>query len=441
MKRATLLCIDESAFCTEELITAVLPFLTQDSDFKTSTNKSFNMNMNRKFVPNQVIYASSAGDWDSHHAKVYKEFAYRMIAGDNQYFVADMPCDIPLAPFIDGKPTKPYLTQQTIDNEFRTNPGKAMREYYNKFQSDGGQDQMIKWAMVRRNETFLFPVMSNETGDLFAIAFDPARTRDNSIVTVMRIRRDPETGYYGEIVYCINLMDWAKKKKMQMKSPDQIKELKRIILAFNGQGAMDYENIQSFLIDAGTGGAGISAYADNLLESWTDGNGFMHKGLIDPHHDLYKEEKRNYPGASTKLNLVEPKKWRTKMCDELIELMSQDFIKFPKEYSGNGFISYQKDDGDSADLVKKPLSMEEELVLRNIDAMKSEVTSIYKFENAEKTTKTYKLPKEKENKMHDDRFFTLILLAHCLYELRRNDKLGANKQQFNPEDFMMFNMR
>ena len=51
--------------------------------------------------------------------------------------------------------------------------------------------------------------------------------------------------------------------------------------------------------------------------------------------------------------------------------------------------------------------------------MKTETTSIYKYENAEKTTKTYALAKDKESTMHEDRFYVLIMLAHRLYELRR----------------------
>ena len=57
--------------------------------------------------------------------------------------------------------------------------------------------------------------------------------------------------------------------------------------------------------------------------------------------------------------------------------------------------------------------------LVQIDLMKTEVTSIHKTQNAEKTTVNYALSKEKESRMHDDRFYVLILLAHRLYELRR----------------------
>lgn len=59
--------------------------------------------------------------------------------------------------------------------------------------------------------------------------------------------------------------------------------------------------------------------------------------------------------------------------------------------------------------------------------MKAEITSIYKTENQEKTSVSYALSKEKENKMHDDRFYVAILLAHRLYEIRRSSSIRSKK--------------
>lgn len=46
-----------------------------------------------------------------------------------------------------------------------------------------------------------------------------------------------------------------------------------------------------------------------------------------------------------------------------------------------------------------------------------------KTTNPENTTVTYALPPDRIHKMHDDRAYTLVLLAHRLYELRRKDKV------------------
>ena len=57
--------------------------------------------------------------------------------------------------------------------------------------------------------------------------------------------------------------------------------------------------------------------------------------------------------------------------------------------------------------------------------MKTEITSIHKTTNPENTSVTYALSKEKENRMHDDRFYTIIMLAHRLYELRRGQIINS----------------
>ena len=430
-KRATLLCIDESSFCSEEFITAVLPFLTQDSDFKTSTNKNFNTKTIRKHVPNQVIYASSAGDVDSKHARVYKEYSLKMIAGDDRYFVADMPCDIPLQPYIDGVPSKPYLTQETIDSEMRINPSKALREYFNKFQSDGGEDQMIKWAQVRKNEKFDLPIMSkNDKYESYALAFDPARVGDNSIVGVMGIYKDKNGEYLGDIINIINLIDYGKKTKQQMKSPEQINYIRKMILNYNGEDK-DYVNISEFSIDAGAGGGGVSTYADNLLEDWRGHDGLMHKGFIDKINDLYKEEINNYPNASGILNLISPQKYRMEMCEELITNMQDDAIKFPREYSNKGYITTEDKNGN---VLKVNLTVEEEIALINIDALKTEMTSIYSFKNPSGEVSRYGLTKEKENKMHDDRWYVLLMMSHYLAGLRRENQLSKSRRSRKTKD-------
>lgn len=345
-----------------------------------------------------------------------------MFLGDRNYFCADIPCDIPLAPMIDGKPAPPLLQQSKVDSVMRTNREKCLREYYNRFQKDGGESQIIKWGQIRRNETLLFPELYNTDGTKYIIAFDPARSSgDNSIVSVMKLIDDENIGWYGEIVNCTNLIDIGNKKGYKMSTPDQIKFLKQTILDYNGKSP-DYENILGLLIDPGAGGGGISAYGDNLLEDWKDKKGIIHKGFLDHEYELYEGYKTKYPHASNVLKFLSPNKLRTQMVDEFIELMGLDLIKFPKEYDGKGYIAISEDDekGNSK-LKNKNLTMEEEVSLINLDILKTEITSIHRFENAEGTSKTYKLSKEKERKMGDDRFYTIIMLSHFLYELRRKN--------------------
>ena len=117
------------------------------------------------------------------------------------------------------------------------------------------------------------------------------------------------------------------------------------------------------------------------------------------------------------------------MVEELIELMRLDVIKFPKEYNGKPEIAMEVPKGDgSVDIEYRPLSTEEQVALINIDIMKTETTSIHRFENPEKTNVRYALPQDKERAISDDRFYTLIMLAHYLYQLRREDQLNKGRQ-------------
>ena len=76
----------------------------------------------------------------------------------------------------------------------------------------------------------------------------------------------------------VNLLNVIKKKKTPMTTPNQIKELKRLLLAYNGEGVADYENILGLYIDAGSGGAGVNI-SDFLWEDWEDEDGNMHRAV------------------------------------------------------------------------------------------------------------------------------------------------------------------
>ena len=438
-KRSTLVFFDEAGFSSDELISISEAFATQDSNFITSTSQDFNVKTLRKKCPTQLIYASSASDVDTTFWRKYKDFAKRMIAGDTRYFACDIPCDIPIEPIMDGEPHPPLLQKSKVDSAMRANKEKALREYYNKFQKDFGENQVVKWSMLRRNETLLLPELEALPGCKYAIAFDPARSMDNSILGVMRIIEDKNIGFYGEIVNCTNFVEIGNKKGYKMSSPEQIKALKESIVAYNGH-APDYQNIYVVLIDSGAGGGGISAYADNMLDQWTDKKGLSHKGFLDTTYEAYAEYGPKYPHASDVLKLIVPQRMRTVMFDELVELMQLDLIKFTKEYDGRGFIPIQEEKDGVVTIKNRPLSIEEEVALMNIDLMKTEITSIFKFENPEKTSKRYALPKDKERQMHDDRAFVLAMLGHYLYQMRHDDVLKRSGKQrvVNWMDFVMY---
>ena len=351
-----------------------------------------------------------------------------MLAGDRDYFVADMICDCAIKTFMNGKPYPPLLTQDKVDAAMKANREKALREYYNQPTRDGGVNQIIKWGTIRRNESFYLPQLSYKEGTNICLALDPARTLDNSILGVMNIVNDPNYGYIGEIVNCVNLFDKASKKGYKLDSNRQLKEIRNYLSLYNGQHN-DYVNIDCLLVDQGAGGGGVSTYADGLLNDWDGDDGRTHRGLIDASHEIYAGYKDLYPNAIDKLKLISPRKYRTQMVDELIELMDLGVIKFPYEYKQEFITVTKKNEENGEEIIEKYSLTDKEIgALANIDLMKTETTSIYKYENAEKTSKTYALAKDKESTMHDDRFYVLIMLAHRLYELRRGQIITTEEK-------------
>lgn len=437
-KRATMCFFDEVGFMSENAIMVTEAFGAQDSNFKTSTRKNFSHGALRKKCPTQMLYASSASEMGTTFYKYYRDFFKAMLIGDSDYFCCDIPCDIPLNPTMNSEIHAPLLTQAKIDKAMKANPEKCLREYYNKFTVDGGENQLIKRALIVQNENFQLPELCHMQGGRYGIFFDPARSNDNSIILVGKFIKDPLIGWYGEIVNCINLLEKSNKKGNMLKSTDQIKMLTQTILDYNGKSP-DYEHIEVLSIDAGAGGGGITAYADPLLDDWFDENGGKHKGFIDKNYDLYASEVPKYPNASDKLTLISPAKYRNQMCEEFSELMTLGLIKFPKEYDGKGYLSMEVINDKKESIIKhRQLSAEEEVALINIDILKTECTSIYKFKNDVGVVSKYGLQKDKENKMHDDRFYTCLLMAHRLYELRRTDIIRQDNDNSSISDYFIF---
>lgn len=445
-KRANLLIYDEAAFCSDSLIIASEPFTTQDAEFKVGLDQD---DTSIKYAPapppNQRIYASSQDSMDTIFYSRYKYHTKRMIMGDRNSFTCDMPCDTAIEVYRFGKQLPPLLSRSEVDDALKENPDKARREYYNKPDRNGGDAQIIKWKTIRDNEKQIIPYDYWKPDNKIVLAFDPARTGDGSMMGAMNIYEDPELGTCGDIVGLFSFVDIATKKKYKLDSNRQLEEIRNIILGYNGDNP-DYEYIDRILIDSGSGGGGISTYADQLLNDWLDKNGRKHVGFIDASHEVYEGYRKRYPNAKDILRLISPRKYRTQMVEEFIELMELGVIKFPYEYSGNDSIrivdkikTKTNKDGskDREEIVKEHiLSLDEKRHLVQIDLMKNEITNIHKSTNKEQTSVTYALAKEKANKMHDDRFYVAILLAHRLYELRRGSTIKGKESKKDLSGFL-----
>lgn len=355
------------------------------------------------------------------------------------------------------------LTQETIDSRMREDKEAGLREYGNIFTSEGGDGQIIRRSSIIKNSTPRIPLLYNDTNKkLFAIAYDPARSHDNSVIGIAEYYLDPHEGWKMKIVNFVNLMDTMKRKKTPMNTPNQIKMLKQIILDYNGEQTADYENIISVLVDAGSGGAGVPI-TDFLCEDWEDENGRKHRGMIDPEYNEGDDKK--FPNAiKDKLKLISPVKYKSELFESAIKMMDLNLIEFTEEYLNKGYIEliYEKDEKgrmtqrfsypsekEEEELKKKHitietsihhLSKEEELALKQIDAMKTEIVNIYRYKQSNGKDR-FDLAAEKVNKLNDDRAYVFALLAWQLAQLRRSHIINKKRPTQDYRDFIKISKR
>ena len=410
---------DEAGKIPKEFFALTEPFTTQSTDFKTGGN--FDASVYPKDIPTQCIYASSAEDVDSHLWEMYKMCAKKMMMGVPGYFCADINCDIPLAPKINGKAMRPLLKQSEIYDALKTNEARAMREYYNIFDNTGGTDALIKRQDILRNERDYLPIFKSEGPEHhYGLFYDPALQQDNSFVLIVEYWKDKKRGWMGKIVNGINLIEKLPNgDKKPLRSPEQLEWIRKLIVAYNGK-APEYENVM-FYVDAGAGGGG-RGYADNLMLPWTDRDGIEHAGIIDLTDDTAKEQAEKFRQSKDICRIIEPRKWRTTMFGECAEMIINDYLIFPMPVPKRGV--WEKD-GE-----KLELSKEELRALLEIDLMKEELVAIVKTKTPSGDIK-YGLPPDKARRFHDDRAYTCVLAAHHLAQLRREEILGSAEPTIN----------
>lgn len=450
---------DECGFLSDEMMSVYSAFAIVNKSFKSGKDRDGNrideirLRAIPREIPNQKFYISSASDTSTKYYSLYREFSKRMLMGDKDYFVANITCEIPLRPTIHGQVMAPLFEKSTIDSDMKTNPEKARREYYCEFTTDAGSDAIIRRGVITRNEEVRKPLLYNDTGDKkFVIAYDPARSRDNSVILVGQLydfeQVDGSKDIRLRLVNCINLIDVGKKIKSPMQTPDQIEYLKKVILDYNA-GADAYGNIVGVYIDAGSGGSGVNI-ADYLMPDWTDSAGIVHRGLIDKEYSA--EYVKKFPNAVDKIRLMSPTGYKSEMYEAMIELMNQDKISFTAQYDHKGYLTVfdldetkltKEKEKISAELRKQKLNEKEfetklneelgkiesvktktvkldwqdEIALANIDALKEELVNMVR-KKRESGKDSFELTPEKANKLHDDR--ALICIGHFVTKV---DKL------------------
>ena len=465
---------DECGFLSEEMLEVYGAFAAVNKGFasgKDRNGKMIDPVRLRTFatnIPNQKFYISSASSTDTKYYKLYREFAKRQLMGDRDYCVVQVSCDIVLRPTIRGEVVNALLKKSDIETAVRTNPEKARREYYCEFTSDAGNEAIIRRGVITRNSETRVPLLYNDTNEKkFVLCYDPARSRDNSIITVFELYKDGDE-YKLRIVNCVNMVDISNKRKTPMQTTDQVDYLRQLILDYNGQ-ATEYVNIEAVLIDAGAGGSG-KVIADMLMQDWVDSNGNTHRGLIDKNTDdqLGTGYSRKYPNAIDKVRLIEPSKYKSIMYEAAIEMTNNNLISFTADYDNKGYLTlFQTDDAGTAKIKKEiedrlkrdgvseeefafrlkeelkksalvktqvvKLDPYQEIALANIDALKEELVNMRRIKR-DSGKDSFELIPEKIGRLHDDRAYTYVLGAHLLLEKRMahiRDKKTCTPEEFN----------
>jgi hypothetical protein len=109
-----------------------------------------------------------------------------MDAGDKRYFCADINCDVVINATKHGvKMAKPLLTQEVVDARMREDKEAGLREYHNIFTHDQSEQNICKRADIIRNSVPRIPdLKSKDNKTLYAIAYDPARLADCSVIGI-----------------------------------------------------------------------------------------------------------------------------------------------------------------------------------------------------------------------------------------------------------------
>lgn len=460
MKRCEAVYFDEGGWLSEENFNVIGAYAAMDSNFKLGGNVK--VDALPKEFPHHLMYASSASSVDTAFYNRYRDFSKKMIYGDPRYFVADINCDVVINATFKGKlyPV-PLLDREKVETELRNNPEKGQREYYNQFTKDGGKNAIIKRALIARNSYTRLPVLSNDTNERkFVFAYDPARSRDNSILGIGELKYNEKDGYTMDIVNVVSFADLGLRRKTPMMVTQQIDEIHKLLADYNGK-VDDYDNIECFVADAGSGGGGNSWVRDSLILDWTDKKGKTHPGLIDRSYTEGNTYAKRFPNAVDKLKLVEPTKYKSEMFEALIKMVEADKITFSERYDGKGYINLMEVNNklmeaseakireeldkldlpldvyedmleeklseiDSAKTITKKLSLEEEVALIQIDSMKEEIVNICRFPR-ESGKDAFKLPAHKdadtgvsEATMHDDRALTYRCCHSIIHNLWKN---------------------
>lgn len=398
----------------------------------------------------------------------YRDFAKRMFLGDDRYFCAHISADVVVNPTFHGKPYSSQLTRETVDQALRVSRPEGLREYYGIFLSEGSANQIIKRQWIARNSEVYVPELFNVDDESeYVFCYDPARSNDNSFLLIGKYVYDEKHGWKIKLVNGINFADLGTRKKIPMRVPEQIKEIRNLWLAYNGKNK-EYEKV-TMVIDGGSGGGGAGSVADMLMETWYEKGRdkdfrYEHPGMID--REYSQEYLSRFPNAIKNLTITIPNQMKAIMFESLIQCVENDLIMFPERYDHKGFLNLTEIDRELVDRTRKQLenegkseyeiavaleeldsvktkmrklSPDEEVALAQIDMTKEEIVNICRFKT-DTGKDRFNLPAHKnsdieqsEATMNDDRAYTFAMMGWALAQRRNKDRLNALSRNKNKD--------
>ena len=411
---------DECGWMDEETYAVLENFINVDSSFRLGVDK--NQHIEPRQIPLQLLYTSSASDSESHYFKIFKEYSMKQLMGDPNYFVADLTADaITKYSSVNGTPIKSHLTQAQIDKAIEDNPELAERELFNHFRKGSGENAVVKLETLIHNSEVRVPLLFNDTSKKkFIFCYDSARCFDNSILSIFQLIEDENVGHYLRLENVICMVDTESRNKTPLSMNEQLKIIQKQMIRYNGDNAPEWENIQ-FYVDAGAGGQAMSMF-DQLMDDWFDDKGVKHRGIIDPVHKQYETARKKYPLAMPIVHMIDPQSYKKIIYSAVQEMCMLNLIKFT-DYDGKDQLSFI---GKNGEIETHELNKEEKLALVNIELAKTELSYMCRYDTPNGGVQ-YELEREKRNKMHDDRAYTMALGAYALSTLRRHELTYQSK--------------
>lgn len=416
--------LNETAWKTAEELAVVENFANVDSSFSTSTEKI--QYYEPQQMPLQILYTSSVGDVTYPFFDKYKTFYKKMVVGNNNYFCFDIDAyDVLNHSSINGEPIKSHLTEDKIMKDIEEDPDNADVELFNKFRKGGGANSIVSMDALIRNSTIRKPLLYNDTGKKkFIFCYDPARNFDGSVLSIFQVIDDKEVGYKLRLENVRSMVDTNTKNKTPLPMPAQLDIIKDLMIKYNGERAAEWENIE-FYCDSGSGGGGISAICDQLMDDWVGSDGIKHRGIIDPVHKQYETARKKYTNAMPIVHLVDPQGFKKIMYGAISKMVKLNLIEF-SDYDNKDYILIENKDG-GFDTVG--LSEEEKLALLNMNIAKTQLSYMCRYDTPNGGV-TYEIAKDKKG-MHDDHAYTMAEAGYALAILRREDLLKPSNNNKN----------